>query len=218
MKCEKISIKKLENNNIPGNYLFADEKNYYFNKYVRNSLFIKDKDAVVDTEKVDCYYDYLTQVVNVCKGSQNKPSVLYFGNNFDCVELTESETQNLNVNQESLYVKVKDFENFDEYLNNLIDSRSNSQFTNFKPVYIFVDDFSNISENNLARFLTVSRSRYIYFVLLIKEEKQFDEFTFEIVTGNCSLTFVYNQNGIKEVVNMYGDILDKDKKEFIKSK
>jgi len=70
----------------------------------------------------------------------------------------------------------------------------------------------------LARFLTVSRSRYIYFVLLIKEEKQFDEFTFEIVTGNCSLTFVYNQNGIKEVVNMYGDILDKDKKEFIKSK
>jgi len=67
MKCEKISIKKLENNNIPGNYLFADEKNYYFNKYVRNSLFIKDKDAVVDTEKVDCYYDYLTQVVNFLK-------------------------------------------------------------------------------------------------------------------------------------------------------
>ena len=43
MKCDKIAIKKIETNNIKGNYLFADNKYYYFNNFARNSVFLKDK-------------------------------------------------------------------------------------------------------------------------------------------------------------------------------
>ena len=119
MKCDKIDIKKLEKNNITGNYLFSDNKNYYFHNYVRNSVFLKDKSAEQTIEKVDCYYEYLTSAVSVYKNSQNKPSVLYFGENYENEELTEMETKNINVNENSIYAKVADYENFDTFMNNL---------------------------------------------------------------------------------------------------
>ena len=83
MKCDKIAINKLEKSDINGNYLFSDNKNYYFDTKMRNSIFLKDKEEPSLVVSFDCYYKYFNELITVCKNSQNKPSILYFGNDYN---------------------------------------------------------------------------------------------------------------------------------------
>ncbi|MBQ8425520.1 MAG: hypothetical protein IJX17_05825 [Clostridia bacterium] len=218
MKCEKIAIKKLEKNDITGNYLFSDDKNYYFYDFLRNSIFLKDKETKFNIEKVDSYYDYLTSVLNICKTAKNNPSVLYFGNKFESEELKELDVEDLNFNEESVYVKVSDNEKFNGLMVKLLESRSTVNYVAFKSLFVFIDDFTKVNENDLVRFVTISRSRNVYFVLLIEDENIFDEDSFKFIVGNCQLTFVYDENGIKNIYNRFYELLDKNKKEFVESK
>ena len=214
MKCEKIAIKNLENNDIKGNYLFADDKNYYFDNTMRNSIFLKDKEDDF-IASFDFYYNYLRELLTVCKGAKNKPSILYVGNDFKSEEFTEIEDIKISFNDKQLFVKMSKTEEFDELFDNIIKSRTNDVLVWYDPLFIFIDDFSKINKSNLVRFATVSRSRQVYFVLLVNNKSEFDELDFEFIDSNCPMKFYYNESGVIKVWNYQSGILNKDKKEFI---
>ena len=219
MKCDKIAINKLEKSDINGNYLFSDNKNYYFDTKMRNSIFLKDKEEPSLVVSFDCYYKYFNELITVCKNSQNKPSILYVGNDYNNEIFNEIDDEKTNFNDEQMFAKLTKTEKFDKLFEYLVQSRTQEDiFVMHTPLFIFVDDFSKINKSNLVRFATVSRSRQIYFVLLIKDENEFDALDFEFIDSNCPLKFFYSANGNFKIWDYYNGTLDKDKKSFIGDK
>ena len=170
MKSNIIKINKMNKNNFSGNFLYKDEKNYYFDKNLTNCMFLKDKS--LKNQQVPCisFYQHINEHIEICENSKNKPSILYVGNSFQNEKFSKIESiENINFNDDSLFLILNQGENFENLFKSIVESRTTDIFSIYKPLFIFIDDFSNINAERLLTFVTISRSRQIYINLCITD-------------------------------------------------
>lgn len=221
IESQKIEIKKMVENDITGNYLLSDNTNHYFNDRLSNIMFLRESTCTEDIGKVHCYYEYLTELIKICKNSKNKPSVIYVGNKFESPELQDIRvdywSEKIDFNAEPMYVRLTDEKQFNYLFRQIENSRPIYQGQTYRPLFIFADDFTIIDHSDVVYFTGSCTRQFINFVLLLKNGREFNDYAYEAIEWNCPLRFMYNKSGITDILKYYGKEFDKDKKEFVRS-
>lgn len=205
-------LKKLD---FKGNYLFNkfDEvkksTQYYFLNHLSNALFIKPKKEC--EERSDLYLDieqYLLNFFDVCAKIKTKPSFMLLNcwvdltetknklgdKYFDILSLDEIDALN---EKTSFYMSFGVEEDYNSLIKYIIEKRSFEVPKN--DLIIFIDNLEETNIKDIALFMTLARSRRIYFVLMVKDIKL--NFWEQCNHPNARL-FVEDDSEIKYICNL----------------
>lgn len=204
----KLKESEIVKKGFTGNFISKDKKDFLFFERFANSLFVVEEEGYgslyLDFEK------YLLTFFDVCSKSVNKPSFIYIngdvapdkimqtlGNSYyDIIE--QEEIYRLN-KQPAFYIPFEN-DNYDELIERFIQERSAT--LNNRELFIILDNVEKLSLPMLDKYVTLGRSRNIYFIILIANKNLFIENnmqeSFDVIKNNCMLEFSCSYDKINE--------------------
>lgn len=217
----KLKLSDLKENQMPGNFIYLKKDISYFLDRFSNSLFFVDHDTPYGNLYLD-FEKYLLNLCEVCSESKTKPSIIYIngdvgpdvikqklGNEYYDV-LDAEEVYMLN-KKPAFYIPFED-DAYDELIERFIQDRSNS-FANRK-MFIIIDNIEKLSLPMIDKYITLSRSRNMFFIILVANRELFNQKysneVFETMKANSMLHFVCSADKVLECkVNFLSDTIIK---------
>lgn len=209
---EIVAVKdgKLQTSNLPGIYLGKEKNKYNFsNRFSHIAAYFEKETENGSSEYstlLNFHKQYLKNMFNVYSNSNNKASFIYFNGCLSNEEvkscLNECYIEDVNeLSNKPSYAYISDAKVLEKTLSDLFMERKDGVVRN--NIFVIIDNFENVKINQIETFLTISRSRNIFFVLLVTDMKKLIKNigaeNFNIIDGNVSTQFVYFFNGARRV-------------------
>lgn len=204
----KTKKKDIVGKELPGNFICLKKENAVFLNRFTNSLFLVEENEYgalyLDFEK------YLLNLFSLCGASSTKPSIIYINGDVgpdlikqtlgnDYYDILEKEEVYLLDKKPAFYIPFED-DNYDDLVGRFIQDRTN-HISNRK-MFVVIDNIEKLSLPMIDTYVTLSRSRNMYFVILIANKKLFidkySEEVLEILKANCMLHFKCDLDKILE--------------------
>lgn len=196
----KIKCCNIDGSVLQGNFLYEKKNNYFFANRKCHQLFLVEDDAIVSGGMFLQFENYLFKFFNICKECKEGPSILSVNGIITPSKMQEilgSDYKQLNnidflkLNNQKSFV-MADENNISKILEDLIVSR-NSEVS--RDLFVIIDSLDNIKIENLTTYLTLARSRNIYFIVLLESKNKFIEIysakDLKIIKENCYIKFTY---------------------------
>lgn len=210
----KVKEKKLDNMLIKGNYLYNENGTYYFNDVLRNCLIYVDPKYYKDGNKNGNLFleveKYLLDFFSICSKSKNKPSIVYYNSITTADDISKRlGASYLDILDEEDILKINEgpafcclYKNFSSIMETVIKSRTDMPAPR-NDVFVIVDKPEKELIKELNTFVTIGRSRNVYFIVFVHDkelyEKTYSQEDFNILSGNCALTFICSPDEVVEV-------------------
>ena len=204
----KIKMKDMQGRELPGNFICKKKETAYFLERFTNSLFIVDNDEYgnlyLDFEK------YLLNLFEVCGQSKTKPSIIYINGDVgpdkikqklgdEYFDVLFEEDVYLLDKKPAFYIPFEN-DNYGDLIERFIQERTNNIVN--RKMFVIIDNIEKLSLPMIDKYVTLSRSRNMYFIILIANKKLFKEKymneNLEILKANCMLHFLCDADKIKE--------------------
>lgn len=209
--CVKLSLRKLKKYKFEGNFLYKNEKTYFFADRIYNTLFINESEKSNPENLKNEIENYFVEFFEACGMMKTCPSILFFGepenkqkyidalgNNY--VEITNKKHSVILEKSPSIYF-VKDEKYFVELLENLITKRTDI----FAPnnIYIVIDKLENLKLKQLVNYLAVTRSRRLHITFVVYDKAKFAKAyspeDVELIRTYCFLKFTCDDDNILSI-------------------
>lgn len=212
---KKIKIKDLENSQMPGNYLYKDEKYYYFSVNKYHNLFIVNKSLnTFDNEYGSLFLKFEQwqfDLFDICSKVSNSPSFLFYNSNTSPDEIKKhlgekytdilevKDIEKINDSKPSLHWLFEDSK-FEDVFEKIMEKRD---FMTSNDLFVILDSPEEDFIKNLTTYITLARSRKIYFIILVASKDLFIEKysseELDIIESNCPIRFICNNDEIIEL-------------------
>lgn len=198
-----IAVKDIQTKNVPGNMLYKDKNNYYFAPNYSNCIIIRDGSK----GKLAKYGigHYLLDQLSVFAKIPNRPSLVIksmhiddllvgtLGENYQKLEYASDMAK---FNKSSSYYYCESYNYFEQITYELYKSRSNGH-TGMPPVYIIIEDMTNVDLSHLNNMITISRSRDIHFIVVMDAKDDYKSIGY-----NFDLRIACENSELKRIIEV----------------
>lgn len=205
-----IAFKDIGSKKVSGNLLFKDDKNFYFAPNFSNCIIIDSRDD--NKGKLPKYGigHYILDQLSVFAKIKNRPSLVikstYHGHNGDLLTGTLEKTYKKleyvsdvkEFNKNASYYYCESSKYFEQIIDELYKSRS-SDTNNMLPVYIVIEDMTNVDLSHLATMVTIARSRNIYFIVVMDSTADYKS-----IGENFNLRVACENSALKRIIEVVG--------------
>lgn len=209
-KFDIISKNDLPKFEFKKNYLFTEKDKLYFYERFNNMAFVvNEKFKNKKTRIKENFNQYIKELMKVCENSINKPSMVFVGET-PTNQVYESLTlDNIDdINKPNGIFQIDNLSNFDEILVPILYDRSDIQkYLKANDVFFIVEDISKLNLVTLVRHLIVSRSRKIFFILLLNKESFEKDLDHQFLYSNCVIKFICDDTKIDKIQGRFDEIL-----------
>lgn len=204
----KIKFKKLNKYPISGNFLYKKDDICYFSDRLHSSLYLVGENATSNESLNQSLESHLADTFEVYSNQKNRPSFYLFNTDFEKQIILEKLNKNIIEVPNKKYISLleketaiffsKDEDLFIDTVENLIENRSGEMPS--KDIFIVLNKPEDLKIKKLSAYLTLARSRRIFFVVIIQDkalfEKNYSPEDLEIVKANCYVTFNIKDNKV----------------------
>lgn len=212
---KKIKLTDLEDSQLTGNYLYKDEKYCYFADSKYHNLFIVNKELnTFDNEYGSLFLKFEQwqfDFFDICSKVKNSPSFLFYSSNTSPDEIKKhlgekytdilevKDIEKINDAKPSLHWLFEDTK-FEDVYEKIIEKRD---FMSSNDLFIILDSPEQDFVKNLTTYITLARSRKIYFIVLIANKdlflERYSSEELEMIESNCPIRFICNNDEIIEI-------------------
>lgn len=213
----KVKEKKLKKYDLAGNFLYLEKGKFYFADKLYNSIFINTEKYSKKGELKTDINNHLTEFFTACSMVKNKPSFFVLTNDETHEDLVQSLGEQYVEATTKKHVAFlekspsihfsKDAKFFKTWVEKLLEKRTDMFGQN--SIFIIIDKPETFDLERLETYLSLSRSRKVYFMLLVYDKKAFETKispeVAEIIYSNSPIKFTCNNDEIAsiEVNNNY---------------
>lgn len=196
----KVKEKKLEKENIC-KYIIKDEETYYFANKKHNWLFIKNEQK--NGNMFLAVENWLYEFYNTIEKTSNMPSIAAFDSittpdriKEHCNKyIVDFDNEDALINQKSV-ITLLDSADFDKIMKKIIESRNDNLFS--KELIVVLDGIDKNKYPNLMTYLTLAKSRNIYFIVVSYDKEDFEENN-SLIKDYFDIKYLCNKDEIQEI-------------------